>query len=61
LTGSGEAELRLITDDAGAARVLTIIVRGYDVLYYKYAAATSTTRRPLWSARWPQLGGQGEL
>jgi hypothetical protein len=35
LTGSREAELRLITDDAGAARVLTIIVRGYGVLYYK--------------------------
>ena len=30
-----EADLRLVTDDAGAARVLTMIVRGYGVLYYK--------------------------
>jgi hypothetical protein len=35
LTGAQEADLRLITDDAAAAGVLTAIVRGYGVLYYK--------------------------
>jgi hypothetical protein len=35
LTGSQEADLRLVTDEAGAARVLTMIVRAYGVLYYK--------------------------